>query len=218
MLTLYPSCSTPEDSGLPVGSRRWKHLQMGWSVPPTHIVRVQGALRVNRYNFQEAYVDNERLDAEVLISGRTAMNRGMDGDVVAIEILPQVPPFLALFGWFSPLSDAWKSQQCRSGLQSSALAAIVTPSPAHSLLVSGCLRELARLRNVSAWHACLGTSISAHRLKPSMLPQHQGYQPTSQAGGLVVETLCGGPVQVLAAHEQGRLSSNIFRISRHVVG
>ena len=51
---------------------------------------MQGALRVNRYNAQEAYVDNERLDAEVLISGRSAMNRGMDGDVVAIEILPQV--------------------------------------------------------------------------------------------------------------------------------
>ena len=51
---------------------------------------MQGALRVNRYNAQEAYVDNERLDAEVLISGRTALNRGMDGDVVAIEILPQV--------------------------------------------------------------------------------------------------------------------------------
>ena len=51
---------------------------------------MQGALRVNRYNAQEAYVDNERLDAEVLISGRTALNRGLDGDVVAIEILPQV--------------------------------------------------------------------------------------------------------------------------------
>ena len=35
-------------------------------------------------------MDNERLDAEVLISGRGFMNRGMDGDIVAIEILPKV--------------------------------------------------------------------------------------------------------------------------------
>ena len=34
-------------------------------------------------------MDNERLDAEVLISGRPAMNRGMDGDIVAMEILPK---------------------------------------------------------------------------------------------------------------------------------
>ena len=34
-------------------------------------------------------MDNERLDAEVLISGRPAMNRGMDSDIVAIEILPK---------------------------------------------------------------------------------------------------------------------------------
>ena len=92
---------------------------MGWSVPPTHIMHVQGALRVNRYNSQEAYVDNERLDAEVLISGRTAMNRGMDGDVVAIEILPQVLPSLALLGLspiviFSeiPTLPAWLAEFC----------------------------------------------------------------------------------------------------------
>ncbi|OAE18374.1 hypothetical protein AXG93_1783s1030 [Marchantia polymorpha subsp. ruderalis] len=49
----------------------------------------QGKLRVNRYNGFEATVSTESLGQEILIHGRIDMNRGFDGDVVAVELLPQ---------------------------------------------------------------------------------------------------------------------------------
>ncbi|GBG71084.1 hypothetical protein CBR_g8384 [Chara braunii] len=49
----------------------------------------QGKLRVNLYNPFEAYVGTETLPDEVLIHGRIDMNRAVDGDVVAIELLPE---------------------------------------------------------------------------------------------------------------------------------
>lgn len=49
----------------------------------------QGKLRVNRYNPFEAYVGSESVGSEILILGRQDMNRAFDGDVVAVELLPQ---------------------------------------------------------------------------------------------------------------------------------
>ncbi|KAG0616163.1 hypothetical protein M758_5G094800 [Ceratodon purpureus] len=49
----------------------------------------QGKLRVNRYNPFEAYVGSESVGEEILIHGRQDMNRAFDGDVVAVELLPQ---------------------------------------------------------------------------------------------------------------------------------
>ncbi|KAJ1413344.1 Rrp44-like cold shock domain [Sesbania bispinosa] len=49
----------------------------------------QGKLRVNRYNPFEAYVGSESIGDEIIIYGRSNMNRVFDGDIVAVELLPQ---------------------------------------------------------------------------------------------------------------------------------
>lgn len=49
----------------------------------------QGKLRVNRYNPFEAYVGSESIGDEIIVYGRTNMNRAFDGDIVAVELLPQ---------------------------------------------------------------------------------------------------------------------------------
>ncbi|PIN23397.1 Exosomal 3'-5' exoribonuclease complex, subunit Rrp44/Dis3 [Handroanthus impetiginosus] len=48
----------------------------------------QGKLRVNRYNPFEAYVGSESIGDEIIVYGRTNMNRAFDGDIVAVELLP----------------------------------------------------------------------------------------------------------------------------------
>ncbi|KAL5557363.1 hypothetical protein UlMin_039599 [Ulmus minor] len=49
----------------------------------------QGKLRVNRYNPFVAYVGSESIGDEIIIYGRANMNRAFDGDIVAVELLPQ---------------------------------------------------------------------------------------------------------------------------------
>lgn len=49
----------------------------------------QGKLRVNRYNPFEAYVGGESIGEDIIIYGRSNMNRAFDGDIVAVELLPQ---------------------------------------------------------------------------------------------------------------------------------
>lgn len=44
---------------------------------------------MNRYNPFEAYVGSESIGDEIVIRGRTNMNRAFDGDIVAVELLPQ---------------------------------------------------------------------------------------------------------------------------------
>jgi len=48
----------------------------------------QGSLRVSRFNSSEGWVGSESVGQDILVSGREAMNRAMDGDIVAIELLP----------------------------------------------------------------------------------------------------------------------------------
>lgn len=50
---------------------------------------LQGALRVNRFNPYEGWVGSESVGADILVSGRAAMNRALDGDIVAVELLPE---------------------------------------------------------------------------------------------------------------------------------
>ncbi|XP_065004841.1 exosome complex exonuclease RRP44 homolog A-like [Musa acuminata AAA Group] len=54
-----------------------------------HGVYHQGKLRVNRYNPFEAYVGSESIGDEIVIYGRSNMNRAFDGDIIAVELLPQ---------------------------------------------------------------------------------------------------------------------------------
>ncbi|CAD5318750.1 unnamed protein product [Arabidopsis thaliana] len=49
----------------------------------------QGKLRVNRFNPYEAYVGSESIGEEIIIYGRSNMNRAFDGDIVAVELLPR---------------------------------------------------------------------------------------------------------------------------------
>jgi len=49
----------------------------------------QGSLRVNRFNPYEGYVGSESVGQDILLAGRTAMNRALDGDIVAVELLPE---------------------------------------------------------------------------------------------------------------------------------
>ncbi|KAL6771469.1 hypothetical protein ACKKBG_A26505 [Auxenochlorella protothecoides x Auxenochlorella symbiontica] len=49
----------------------------------------QGTLRVSRFNPWEGYIACQSVEQEILLSGRGALNRAMDGDVVAVELLPE---------------------------------------------------------------------------------------------------------------------------------
>jgi exosome complex exonuclease DIS3/RRP44 len=46
-------------------------------------------MRVNRFNPYEGYVVSESVGQDILLAGRVAMNRAMDGDIVAVELLPE---------------------------------------------------------------------------------------------------------------------------------
>eukprot|EP00898_Chlorokybus_atmophyticus_P008814 jgi/Chlat1/8934/Chrsp94S08251 len=49
----------------------------------------QGSLRVNPYNSYEAYVGSDSVGHDILIRGREPMNRAINGDIVAVELLPE---------------------------------------------------------------------------------------------------------------------------------
>ena len=68
----------------------------------TAVSAMQGTLRVGRFNSFEAKLACDSMEEEILISGRVSMNRALDGDVVAVELLPEVwPPLKAhrFWGW-----------------------------------------------------------------------------------------------------------------------
>ncbi|EEH54478.1 uncharacterized protein MICPUCDRAFT_462, partial [Micromonas pusilla CCMP1545] len=49
----------------------------------------QGALRTSRFSPWEGVVGCDAVGADILLSGRSALNRAMDGDVVAVRLLPE---------------------------------------------------------------------------------------------------------------------------------
>jgi exosome complex exonuclease DIS3/RRP44 len=49
----------------------------------------QGSLRVGRYSPFEGWVGSESISQDIYIRNRVDMNRAMDGDIVAVELLPE---------------------------------------------------------------------------------------------------------------------------------
>jgi len=49
----------------------------------------QGSLRVSRFNPFEGWVGSQSVGQDILVRNRVDMNRAMDGDIVAVEILPE---------------------------------------------------------------------------------------------------------------------------------
>eukprot|EP00884_Botryococcus_braunii_P014654 jgi/Botrbrau1/2318/Bobra.39_1s0007.1 len=49
----------------------------------------QGSIRTSRFNPYMGYLRVESLGGDIMIAGRELMNRAMDGDTVAVELLPQ---------------------------------------------------------------------------------------------------------------------------------
>jgi exosome complex exonuclease DIS3/RRP44 len=65
--------------------REERVLQEGLKTGRLH----QGALRVSRYNPFEGWVSSDSVGQDILISGRAEINRAFDGDIVAVELLPE---------------------------------------------------------------------------------------------------------------------------------
>lgn len=77
-------------SEIPISSALIQHKPMSEITAGLHSrIYHQGKLRVNRYNPFEAYVGSESIGDEIIIYGRPNMNRAFDGDIVAVELLPQ---------------------------------------------------------------------------------------------------------------------------------
>lgn len=56
---------------------------------------------MNRFNSAEGWVASESVGQDILIPDRVAMNRAMDGDIVAVELLPEVKLFVTCKNIFS---------------------------------------------------------------------------------------------------------------------
>eukprot|EP00873_Tetraselmis_striata_P021480 jgi/Tetstr1/441744/TSEL_029965.t1 len=56
---------------------------------PLSEITAGGALRTSRYNPYEARIASEAVGQDIIISGRVDMNRAMEGDIVAVELLPE---------------------------------------------------------------------------------------------------------------------------------
>ncbi|KAI8464454.1 MAG: hypothetical protein J3K34DRAFT_526194 [Monoraphidium minutum] len=65
--------------------RPFAELQSGIAAGRLH----QGALRVSRFNAFEGWVSSQSVGDDILVSGRIDMNRALDGDIVAVELLPE---------------------------------------------------------------------------------------------------------------------------------
>ncbi|XP_055847363.1 exosome complex exonuclease RRP44 [Episyrphus balteatus] len=50
---------------------------------------LQGSFMASRENYLEGFVSHENYDSMILIQGREKLNRAVDGDIVAVELLPE---------------------------------------------------------------------------------------------------------------------------------
>lgn len=90
----------------------------------------QGKLRVNRYNPFEAYVGSESIGDEIIIYGRTNMNRAFDGDIVAVELLPrdqwQEEKSLALANEGMVTNNVYKCEFMKAGLGVKTISSVLS--------------------------------------------------------------------------------------------
>ena len=85
------SARTVDENRAPRGSRVFDEywpttqLEAGFKAGTLH----KGFFNANAYNFLEGAVRSEALSKPILLQGREAMNRAVDGDVVYVALLPQ---------------------------------------------------------------------------------------------------------------------------------
>ena len=85
------SARTVDQNRAPRGSRVFDEywpttqLEAGYKAGTLH----KGFFNANAYNFLEGAVRSEALSKPILLQGREAMNRAVDGDVVYVALLPQ---------------------------------------------------------------------------------------------------------------------------------
>lgn len=85
------SARTVDENRAPRGSRVFDEywpttqLETGYKAGTLH----KGFFNANAYNFLEGAVRSEALSKPILLQGREAMNRAVDGDVVYVALLPQ---------------------------------------------------------------------------------------------------------------------------------
>ena len=85
------SARTVDENRAPRGSRVFDEywpttqLEAGYKTGTLH----KGFFNANAYNFLEGAVRSEALSKPILLQGREAMNRAVDGDVVYVALLPQ---------------------------------------------------------------------------------------------------------------------------------
>lgn len=85
------SARTVDENRAPGGSRVFDEywpttqLEAGYKGGTLH----KGFFNANAYNFLEGAVRSEALSKPILLQGREAMNRAVDGDVVYVALLPQ---------------------------------------------------------------------------------------------------------------------------------
>lgn len=85
------SARTVDENRAPRGSRVFDEywpttqLEAGYKAGTLH----KGFFNANAYNFLEGAVRSEALSKPILLQGREAMNRAVDGDVVYVALMPQ---------------------------------------------------------------------------------------------------------------------------------
>ncbi|CAI5531049.1 unnamed protein product, partial [Closterium sp. Naga37s-1] len=148
----------------------------------------QGKLRVSRYNCFEAFVGSESLGDEILVIGRCDMNRAVDGDVVAVELLPREQ-------WKEPTSGALREREDDhddaagelggwDGIGSCvSIVQFWSPAP-HSFRV--CFGALHRTLSESALEPCTAIFpslfwVDGDVVAVELLPWEQWKEPTSGA-------------------------------------
>uniref|UniRef100_A0A2M4CSQ7 Protein DIS3 homolog n=1 Tax=Anopheles darlingi TaxID=43151 RepID=A0A2M4CSQ7_ANODA len=89
---------------------------------------LQGAFLASRENYLEGYVRVEGIEKPVLIQGRLNLNRAVDGDVVAIEMLPERE-------WKAPSDVVLVDEQNDPG-------DLIEPDPSFSASASAVAKEL----------------------------------------------------------------------------
>ncbi|CAB3364016.1 Hypothetical predicted protein [Cloeon dipterum] len=93
---------------------------------------VKGALRINKKNFREGYIKDPIGGLDIMLDGVKARNRALDGDEIAVKILPQ---------------ETWKS--CDRGVQKCGEVVAILQKM-HHRKAAGCLTPMKMQNSVFA--------------------------------------------------------------------